>query len=72
MFFVCFFLTVKGSEALAQVAQRSGGCPCPRDIQGQAGQGSEQHLDLVADVPVHCRGVGLHDLQSSLPTQSIL
>ena len=28
-------------EALEQVAQRGGGCPIPRDIQGQAGPGSE-------------------------------
>lgn len=27
----------KGSEALAHVAQRSGGCPSAADIQGQAG-----------------------------------
>ena len=25
----------KGGEALAQIAQRDGGCPIPRDIQGQ-------------------------------------
>ena len=30
-------------------------CPIPGNIQGQAGQGSEQ-LDLVEDVPAHCRG----------------
>jgi len=27
----------KGSEALAQVAQRRGGCPIPGDSPGQAG-----------------------------------
>ena len=27
----------QGGEALAQVAQRGGGCPVPGDIQGQAG-----------------------------------
>ncbi len=27
----------KGGEALAQVAQRGGGCPIPGDSQGQAG-----------------------------------
>ena len=31
------------------------------NIQGQVRQGSEQ-LDLVEDVPAHCRGVGLDDL----------
>ena len=35
--------------------------PPPGDIQGQAGQSSEQS-DLAVDVPVHCRGVGLDDL----------
>jgi len=44
----------KGSEALAQVAQRGVGCPIPGDTQGQAGQGSE-HLNLSVGVPVHCR-----------------
>jgi len=33
--------------------------------------GSEQP-GLVEDVPAHCTGVGLDDLYSSLPTQSIL
>ena len=47
----------KGGEALAQVAQRGGGCPVPGDAQGQAGRGSE-HLDPAVGVPVHCRGVG--------------
>jgi len=31
------------------------------DLQGQVGRGSEQP-DVVADVPAHCRGVGLDDL----------
>ena len=48
----------QGGEALAQVAQRGGGCPIPGDIQGQAGWGSEQS-DEAIDVPVHCSGVGL-------------
>jgi len=51
----------EGGEALAQVAQRGGGCPIPGNIQGQAGRGSEQP-GLVEDVPAHCRGVGLDDL----------
>jgi len=33
------------------------GCPVPGDVQGQAGQGSEQP-DVAVCVPVHCRGVG--------------
>ena len=44
----------KSNEALAQVAQRGGGCLVPGDIQGQAGWGSEQP-DVAVDVPVHCR-----------------
>jgi len=32
----------KGSEALAQVAQRDGGCAIHGNIQGQEGWGSEQ------------------------------
>ena len=35
---------------------RGGRNPVPGDIQGQAGQGSEQS-DGAARVPVHCRGV---------------
>ena len=35
----------KGGEALAQVAQRCGGCPVLRDSQGQAGRGSEHLLE---------------------------
>jgi len=27
---------------------------------------------LAVDIPVHCRGIGLDDLQRSLPTQTIL
>ena len=36
----------KGREALAQSAQRAGGCPIPRDTQGQPGWGSEPLLKL--------------------------
>jgi len=57
--FVVFFYT-KGGEALAQVAQRGGGCPIPGDTQGQAGQGSEQP-DWAVGVSVHCRRVQLGD-----------
>ena len=51
----------KCAEALGLVAQRGGGCPILADIQGHARPGSEQP-DLSVDVPLHCRGVGLHDL----------
>ena len=51
------FFMIRVSEALAQVAQRGGGCPIPGDIQGQAGQGSEQP-DPAVGVPVQCRAVG--------------
>ena len=50
------FFYSKDSEALAQVAQRGGGCPIPGDIEGQAGWGSEQP-DVAADVPIHCQGI---------------
>ena len=33
----------EGGEALAQVAQRSCGCPIPGGVQGQAGWGLGQH-----------------------------
>jgi len=35
--------------------------PIPGNIQGQVARGFEQP-GLVEDVPVHGRGVGLHDL----------
>ena len=37
----------------------------------KAGPGSEQP-DLAVDVPVHCKGIGLDDLQRALPTLRIL
>ena len=36
----------KGGKALAQVAQRCGGCPVLRNSRGQAGWGSEQLMEL--------------------------
>ena len=36
----------QGGEAVAQVAQRGGGCPIPGDTQGQAGWGSEHLMEL--------------------------
>jgi len=61
----------ESGETLAQVAQRSGRCLLPGNIQGQVGWGSEQP-GLVEDLPAHCRGVGLDDLCRSLPTQTVL
>jgi len=49
--------THEGDEALAQVAQRSCGCPLPGSVQGRVGWNSE-HPGLVEDVPAHSRGVG--------------
>lgn len=51
----------KGGETLDQIAQRSGGCPIPQNIQGQVTQGSEQ-IDLFENVPAHGTEFGLHDL----------
>jgi len=51
----------EGGEALAQAAQRSCGCPLPRRVQGQVGQGLE-HPGLVEGVPAHGRGLELDDL----------
>ena len=54
-----------------QNAQSGGGSPIPGDVQGLAGQGSEQP-DPAVDVLVHCRGVGTDVFQKSLSTQKIL
>ena len=43
----------KSGEALAQVAQRSGGWPIPADTRGQAG--GALSTDGAVGVPVHCR-----------------
>jgi len=45
-----------GSEALAEVAQRSCGCPLPGSVQSQVGWGLEQP-GPVEDVPAHGRGL---------------
>ena len=47
----------EGAEALAQVAQRSCGCPLPGTAQGQVGWSSE-HPGLVEGVPADGRGGG--------------
>jgi len=44
-----------------QVAQRGGRYPIPANLQGQAGQGSEQS-DPIVDIPAHCSGFGLDGL----------
>jgi len=49
-------LWYEGGEALAQVAQRSYGCPLPGSVQGQVGWGFEQP-ELVGSIPSHGRGV---------------
>jgi len=56
----------EGGVALAQVAQRSCGCPLPGRVQGQVGRGSEQP-GLVEGVPAPGRGVG-----TSNPTHSMI
>lgn len=43
------------------ITPRCSGCPIPRDYEGNTGSGSAQP-DLVVDVPVHCRVIGLDDL----------
>ena len=65
------FFCNKGSEALAQVAQRGGRYPIAGDIEGQVGWDSQQPRRAVG-VPVHCRGVEPDDFQRSLPTLMIL
>ena len=42
------------TKMMEQAGQSGDGCPMPGDIQGQAGQGSDEAVG----VPVHCRGVG--------------
>ena len=54
-------LPCEGGEALAQVAQRSCGCPIPGSVQGQVGRGLEQP-GLVEGVPAHGRGLELAEL----------
>ena len=56
-----FFFTVRIVKHWNEFAQRGGGCLIPGDIQGQAGQGTEQP-HLAVGVLVHCREVGLGGL----------
>jgi len=51
------FFVMKVDEALAQVVQRSCGCPIIGSAQGQVGWGVEQP-GLVKSVPAHGRWVG--------------
>lgn len=57
-------------ETLEQAAQKCGECLVSGNIQGQAGQGSEQP-EVVEDIPVHCSEVRLSDLLKSFPTQIV-
>jgi len=47
----------ESGEVLAQVAQRSCGCPLPGSVQGQVGWGFELP-GLAEGIPAHGRGVG--------------
>lgn len=47
----------EGDKTLEQVAQRGGGCPKLRYIQGQVGWALEQS-ELAEDVPGHCGSGG--------------
>jgi len=58
------FFSNKGDEALAQVAQRGGGCPKVR------GWGYEHLMELW--VSLQEMGIGPDGLERSLPTQMIL
>ena len=61
----------ESDEALEQVFQRCSSSPVSGDIQGWAELGSEQPGQAV-DIPVHCKGVGIDDLQRALPCLRIL
>ena len=49
----------EGGEALAQAAQRSGGCLIFVDVQGWMGP---THSDPMEAIPIHSRGVRTNDL----------
>ena len=55
-------------EVLAQVAQRGDGYPIPGDIP--PGWRDSEHPDLPVGDYLHCRGVGLDDLEGFLSTQN--
>lgn len=45
-----FFIYIKGSEAMAQVAQIGGGCPDPGGTKGQTGRSSVHLTELQASL----------------------
>jgi len=51
---MCFSFYTKSGEALAQVAQRGGGCPIPGETQGQAGWGSEDLMEWTKLTQCEC------------------
>ena len=55
-------LPCEGGEALAQVAQRSCGCPIPGSVQGQVGHRGLEQAVLVEGVPARGRGLELDEL----------
>jgi len=61
----------KGGEALAQAAQRRGGCSILGGTQGQAGEGSEHLMELWVSLCI-VEGCGLDGLSMSLPPETIL
>jgi len=71
IFLLYYILYCESGEALAQVAQRSCGCPLPGSVQGQFGWGFE-HPGLVEGVPAHGRGIGTRWALRSLPALAIL
>jgi len=66
-----FYLKLLNQLQKRKKIQRGSGGPIPGNIPAQVGRGSEQP-DPVEDSPAHCRGLGLDDLSSSLPTHSML
>ena len=56
----------KGGEALAQVAQRAGGCPMAGDNQGQGGWGPEHLMELWVSM---CIAGELHEIVIKSPFQ---
>jgi len=62
-------LHYEAGETLAEVAQRSCGCPLPGSDQGQVGWGFKQP-GPVEGVPAHGRGVGTRWSIRSLPNHS--
>lgn len=56
---------------LAQISQRTCGCPKPQSVQSQVGQGFEEP-DLVTDVPADGKGYGTKLSLRFLPTPDIL